>query len=99
MIENAFISGCTLERKNYMHKSKIGTLLLLITCILTACNGAGTSSDSYAVRYSKTEERAVPGGIVTYAYTSPFQGLFDPAFLKARMIRMYLISLLRACSR
>ncbi|MBY0009069.1 oligopeptide ABC transporter substrate-binding protein [Paenibacillus typhae] len=65
-----------------MHKSKIGTLLLLITCILTACNGAGTSSNSYAVRYSKVEEKAVPGGTVTYAYTSPFQGMFDPAFFE-----------------
>ncbi|CAM4434010.1 oligopeptide ABC transporter substrate-binding protein [Paenibacillus typhae] len=65
-----------------MHKSKIGTLLLLLTCILTACNGAGTGSNSYAVRYSKAEEKAVPGGTVTYAYTSPFQGIFDPAFFE-----------------
>lgn len=65
-----------------MHKSKIGTLLLLLTCILTACNGAGTGSNSYAVRYSKAEEKAVPGGTVTYAYTSPFQGMFDPAFFE-----------------
>lgn len=65
-----------------MHKSKIGILLLLITCILTACNGAGTSSNSYAVRYSKVEEKAVPGGTVTYAYTSPFQGMFEPAFFE-----------------
>ncbi|KUP20802.1 hypothetical protein [Paenibacillus sp. DMB5] len=63
-----------------MHKSKIGILLLLITCILTACNGAGTSSNSYAVRYNKVEEKAVSGGTVTYAYTSPFQGMFEPAF-------------------
>ncbi|MNB91854.1 Oligopeptide-binding protein AppA precursor [compost metagenome] len=66
-----------------MHKTKIGTLLLAVTFILTACNGAGgSSSDSYAVRYNKVEEKAAPGGIVTYAYTSPFQGMFDPAFFE-----------------
>lgn len=83
-----------------MHKTKIGTLLLAVTFILTACNGAGgSSSDSYAVRYNKVEEKAAPGGIVTYAYTSPFQGMFDPAFLKGRMIPMCLISLLKECSQ
>lgn len=83
-----------------MHKIKIGTLLLLATFIVTACNGAGgKSSDSYAVRYNKAEDKAVPGGTVTYAYTSPFQGMFDPAFLKGRMIPMCLISLPKGCSQ
>lgn len=64
-----------------MHKAKLSGLLLLIL-ILSACNGAGTGGDSGAVRFSKAEDKAISGGTVTYGFTSPFQGLFDPAFFE-----------------
>ncbi len=70
------------ERMDFMLKLKISGLLLIMTIILSACNGAGSGNDSYPVRYSKAEDKAISGGTVTYAYTAPFQGLFDPAFFE-----------------
>lgn len=80
-----------------MHKRKLGGMLMLMAFLLSACSGLGLSNNLNTISFSKTADEAKAGGTVTYGYTSPFQGLFEPAFLKEMMIPMFLISLRRLC--
>lgn len=63
-----------------MSRLKYSGLLLAVVILLSACSitGSGTHSDS--VQFDKTAEKPVAGGVVTYGYSSPFQGLFEPVF-------------------
>lgn len=65
-----------------MRKHKLGGLLIIITFILSACSGPGPENISNVLRLNKAVDEALPlpGGTVTYGYTSAFQGLFEPVF-------------------
>ncbi|UQZ34174.1 oligopeptide ABC transporter substrate-binding protein [Paenibacillus sp. PK3_47] len=65
-----------------MVRRKLGGLLMVMALVLSACGSSGPGSDPYAMRFAKKADEAVAGGTVTYAYTSPFQGLFEPAFFE-----------------
>jgi peptide/nickel transport system substrate-binding protein len=60
--------------------SGVMLLLLVMATVLSACSGAGSGNNSYAVHSGKITNEPSPGGIVTYGYSSPFKGLFEPAF-------------------
>lgn len=55
-------------------------LPLVLTVVLSACSGPSQSGQSYVARLTKSADEPVSGGIVTYGYSSPFQGIFEPAF-------------------
>ncbi|MEK5240556.1 oligopeptide ABC transporter substrate-binding protein [Paenibacillus sp. FSL L8-0470] len=65
-----------------MHKRKLGGMLMLMAFLLSACSGLGLSNNLNTISFSKTADEAKAGGTVTYGYTSPFQGLFEPAFFE-----------------
>lgn len=76
-----------IEGKEYMNnKIRNGAMLwLLCVLVLSAC-GSGALGNSAggdgAPRIKDSEGNTQPkaGGIITYGYSSPFQGLFEPAF-------------------
>lgn len=63
-------------------KKKRGGLLwlLMMAVLLSACSGGGYSLDSFAATESVPSKPAPAGGTITFGYSSPFQGLFEPAF-------------------
>jgi peptide/nickel transport system substrate-binding protein len=65
-----------------MSKHIIGRFMLplVLSVILSACSGPSPGSQSFVTRLSKSADQPVAGGIVTYGYSSPFQGIFEPAF-------------------
>ncbi len=64
-----------------MQKQKIIAAVLVLAFILTACAASGTFSlPDMAVHEEKNQPKA--GGTATFAYTSAFQGLFEPAFVE-----------------
>ncbi|KAI7282682.1 hypothetical protein KC345_g3405 [Hortaea werneckii] len=48
--------------------------------MLPACSGPRPGDPPYAARLSKSADEPVAGGMITYGYSSPFQGIFEPAF-------------------
>ncbi|MDQ0193685.1 oligopeptide ABC transporter substrate-binding protein [Paenibacillus wynnii] len=69
------------------NKIRSGAMLMLLwALLLSACSGAATPGNSAggdgAPGMTDSEGNAQPkaGGIITYGYSSPFQGLFEPAF-------------------
>lgn len=65
-----------------MLRRKLSGLFMVMAMVLSACSQVGLGSDSYDMRFAEKGKEAVAGGTVTYAYTSPFQGLFEPAFFE-----------------
>ncbi|ULO07581.1 hypothetical protein H1230_01470 [Paenibacillus sp. 19GGS1-52] len=66
---------------NNKKRSRVLLLLLVMATMLSACNGVRSGNNSYNLRLSKTvADEPQVGGIVTYGYSSPFKGLFEPAF-------------------
>ncbi|WP_074112966.1 oligopeptide ABC transporter substrate-binding protein [Paenibacillus sp. P46E] len=63
-----------------MMKRRYGTLVLAMAMMLSACSGISSERLSYGILSNNTSEVPVAGGTITYGYSSPFQGLFDPAF-------------------
>ncbi|OKP88108.1 oligopeptide ABC transporter substrate-binding protein [Paenibacillus sp. P32E] len=61
-------------------KRRYGTLVLAMAMMLSACSGISSERLSYGILSNNTSEVPVAGGTITYGYSSPFQGLFDPAF-------------------
>ncbi|CQR59144.1 oligopeptide ABC transporter oligopeptide-binding protein AppA [Paenibacillus riograndensis SBR5] len=68
------------EGKNNMMKRRYCGLVLAMALMLSACSGIGSERLSYGVLSNKEAEVPAAGGTVTYGYSSPFQGLFEPAF-------------------
>ncbi|WP_248548872.1 oligopeptide ABC transporter substrate-binding protein [Paenibacillus odorifer] len=54
--------------------------MLVMTTVLSACSRAGTSSNSLSLHHNEVVEKPQTGGVVTYGYSSPFMGFFEPAF-------------------
>ncbi|WP_039785113.1 oligopeptide ABC transporter substrate-binding protein [Paenibacillus riograndensis] len=63
-----------------MMKRRYCGLVLAMALMLSACSGIGSERLSYGVLSNKEAEVPAAGGTVTYGYSSPFQGLFEPAF-------------------
>ncbi|WP_379156001.1 oligopeptide ABC transporter substrate-binding protein [Paenibacillus sp. sgz5001063] len=63
-----------------MIKRRYGALVLGMAMMLSACSGISSERLSYGILSKNTAEVPVAGGTITYGYSSPFQGLFDPAF-------------------
>ncbi|NUU63093.1 oligopeptide ABC transporter substrate-binding protein [Paenibacillus agri] len=61
-------------------RSGIALWLLMIAVLVSACNGRDSNSALSVASHSEAAEQPQAGGIVTYGYASPFQGLFEPAF-------------------
>ncbi|ASA26557.1 oligopeptide ABC transporter substrate-binding protein [Paenibacillus donghaensis] len=55
-------------------------MLLTVAGMLSACSGSDSGSNTYTMHNTETKLDARAGGVVTYGYTAPFQGLFEPAF-------------------
>lgn len=55
-------------------------LLIIMAVFLSACSGGGSGNHPYAARLNQAGDTPQSGGTVTYAYSAPFQGLFEPAF-------------------
>ncbi len=55
-------------------------LVLTMALMLSACSGIGSERLSYGVLSNNEAEVPAAGGTITYGYSSPFQGLFEPAF-------------------
>ncbi len=68
------------EGKNNMMKRRYCGLVLAMALMLSACSGIGSERLSYGVLSNKEAEVPAAGGTITYGYSSPFQGLFEPAF-------------------
>lgn len=73
--------------------------MLVMTTVLSACSRAGTSSNSLSLHHNEVVEKPQTGGVVTYGYSSPFMGFFEPAFMKVKMTFMCWSLLLRPCLR
>lgn len=54
--------------------------LLVMTTLVSACSRSGSSSNSLSLQEDKAVEKPKSGGVITYGYSSPFMGLFEPAF-------------------
>ncbi|QQZ62603.1 oligopeptide ABC transporter substrate-binding protein [Paenibacillus sonchi] len=63
-----------------MMKRRYCGLVLAMALMLSACSGIGSERLSYGVLSNKEAEVPAAGGTITYGYSSPFQGLFEPAF-------------------
>ncbi|WP_440834704.1 oligopeptide ABC transporter substrate-binding protein [Paenibacillus sp. 22594] len=61
-------------------KRRYGALVLAMAMMLSACSSISSERLSYGILSNNTSEVPVAGGIITFGYSSPFQGLFDPAF-------------------
>lgn len=66
-----------------MNRNPIGkviVMMLTVAGMLSACSGSDSGSNTYTIHNTETKLDARAGGVVTYGYTAPFQGLFEPAF-------------------
>ncbi|MEC0168427.1 oligopeptide ABC transporter substrate-binding protein [Paenibacillus graminis] len=63
-----------------MMKRRYCGLVLTMALMLSACSGIGSERLSYGVLSNNEAEVPAAGGTITYGYSSPFQGLFEPAF-------------------
>ena len=54
--------------------------MLVTATMLSACSLAGSSKNSDSLRSNQVVEEPNIGGVVTYGYSSPFKGSFEPAF-------------------
>lgn len=54
--------------------------LLVMTTLLSACSGPGSGNNSLSLQFNEAVEKPRTGGVVTFGYSSPFMGLFEPAF-------------------
>jgi peptide/nickel transport system substrate-binding protein len=55
-------------------------VLVMTATLLSACSRIGSSSNSLSLHHNEVVDKPQIGGVVTYGYSSPFTGLFEPAF-------------------
>lgn len=55
-------------------------VLLVMATLLSACSKADSGSNSDSLRNSEVVEEPNIGGVVTFGYSTPFMGAFEPAF-------------------
>ncbi|MBW4084829.1 oligopeptide ABC transporter substrate-binding protein [Paenibacillus sp. S150] len=55
-------------------------MAIAMGAVVSACGGISPGRLSYGVLSNKAAEAPAAGGTITYGYSSPFQGLFEPAF-------------------
>ncbi|WP_150272650.1 oligopeptide ABC transporter substrate-binding protein [Paenibacillus tepidiphilus] len=65
-----------------MQKQKIIAFVLVLACTLTACSATDTLRFTNMAGREGNTVQPREGGIATFAYTSAFQGLFEPAFVE-----------------
>lgn len=66
-----------------MNNKKICRLLLtllVMATLLSACSRTTSSSNPLSSRHNIVDDKPQAGGVVTYGFSSPFTGLFEPAF-------------------
>ncbi|WP_339318213.1 oligopeptide ABC transporter substrate-binding protein [Paenibacillus sp. FSL R10-2734] len=66
-----------------MYNKKMCRLLLtlfVMATLLSACSRATSSNNSLSLQHNLVDNKPQAGGVVTYGFSSPFIGLFEPAF-------------------